>query len=639
MAVDALELRPRNAVALFDAAVRLCATTTGVWALTLPTGALIVASLFTLVEATRRHESLLVPVALFTAAWVLRAVSQGAACHYVEQQVLGTTAPSMRASVLAALKRAPGLVIASAVMVVINVTLWTFTLGIGFLFVGAHAAGYATAMRGQGSVLGLYATSARLLGPTRHIAPWIRVCGSSQLILGLNIHLITQLILSLGRGLFGFDVTFVERFTSVDNPTWVATVAAVTFALFEPVRAATSTLMLIDGRVRQEGLDLIAQVEQLPRRKKPRGVPLAIALALTFALPARAEEPERSRFGGTPDQPGPQRSGGLGQGDATIDSALLERAAKVTDQCSMRVDLKPLKREAVAADQQSALTRLIARVERRAYEDDDCDGAEADLREGLRLYAELQDQPTPIDARETAKQILARREFQTTPDPDKDPTLEDPEAPDEPGWLAKLFKALWDWLSKQRADERQRPIPVETSSSPAMPGANAVMIGTLVLVAAVLLFILIRSFRRKPGEQTDLDETGGLIQQPLDHDTMSALSKPPETWAGLADELAARGEYREAIRHLYLALLSRLHRDGVIDYDPTLSNWEYLFAFKGASALKAGFKELTRRFDFAWYGNLGVDGLAYAMFRKVAEPLLVPADNAHPERSRGGVRA
>ena len=167
-------------------------------------------------------------------------------------------------------------------------------------------------------------------------------------------------------------------------------------------------------------------------------------------------------------------------------------------------------------------------------------------------------------------------------------------------------------------------MPTEPSGSPAMAGANAVMIGALVLVAAVLLFILIRSFKRKKTEQTELDESGGLTQQPLDHDTMSALSKPPETWAGLADELAAKGEYREAIRHLYLALLSRLHRDGVIDYDPTLSNWEYLFAFKGALSLKAGFKELTRRFDFAWYGNLGVDSLAYAMFRKVAEPLLVP---------------
>ena len=63
----------------------------------------------------------------------------------------------------------------------------------------------------------------------------------------------------------------------------------------------------------------------------------------------------------------------------------------------------------------------------------------------------------------------------------------------------------------------------------------------------------------------------------------------------------------------------------MIDYDPTLSNWEYLFGFKGAGGLKAGFKDLTRRFDFAWYGNLGVDSLAYAMFREVAEPLLVPS--------------
>src|SRR4051794_4657744 len=123
MAVDALELRPRNAVALFDAAVRLCATTTGVWSITLPTGALLVATLFSLVEAVSRRQPLLVPVALWTAAWILRAIAQGAACHYVEQQVLGTAAPSVRASLLAALKRAPGLIVASAVMAVTNLAL------------------------------------------------------------------------------------------------------------------------------------------------------------------------------------------------------------------------------------------------------------------------------------------------------------------------------------------------------------------------------------------------------------------------------------------------------------------------------------------------------------------------------------
>ena len=47
------------------------------------------------------------------------------------------------------------------------------------------------------------------------------------------------------------------------------------------------------------------------------------------------------------------------------------------------------------------------------------------------------------------------------------------------------------------------------------------------------------------------------------------------------NQLAARGEFREAIRHLYLALLARLHREGLITYEPTQSNWEHLRAFRG----------------------------------------------------------
>ena len=66
---------------------------------------------------------------------------------------------------------------------------------------------------------------------------------------------------------------------------------------------------------------------------------------------------------------------------------------------------------------------------------------------------------------------------------------------------------------------------------------------------------------------------------------MSALARAPESWAGLADVLAREGKFREAIRHLYLATLSRLHRDGAIDYDPAKSNWDYFRGFKGKGAL------------------------------------------------------
>lgn len=540
MAVDALELRPRNAVALFDAAIRLCATTTGVWALTLPVGALLVAALFQLAETIRLGAPLAAPVALWTFAWVLRALSQGAACHYVEQQVLGTGAPSVVASLKAALKRAPALVIASAWLAALNGILWVFTVGIGFLFVGAHGAGYAVTMRGQGSVLGLYGTCSKLLGPTRHVAPWVRVCGLSQLILWANLFLMTWFFLETVRGLFGFDVTFIERFTSLDNPTWCAALAGLTFALFEPLRAATATLMLIDGRVRQEGLDLIAQVEQLPRRTKLKVASPLLCLALCLALPASAE---------------------------------------------------------------STLTPSAAEPEA---------------------------QPAPFDAQAKARSILERPEFQMGPT--KKSAASEKQKEEEPGWLARLFKALQKWLDrlfKDNGDSHRRLEPPDSSA--AMPGANAVMIVALLLVASVLVFILVRSIKRPPSAH--LDESGGLVEESLEGDPMSALSKPPETWAGLADQLAARGEYREAIRHLYLALLARLHRDGVIDYEPTWSNWEYLFSFKGASTLKAAFKELTRRFDFAWYGNLGVDALAYSTFRQVCAPLLAQPSEGAPSHA------
>jgi hypothetical protein len=88
--------------------------------------------------------------------------------------------------------------------------------------------------------------------------------------------------------------------------------------------------------------------------------------------------------------------------------------------------------------------------------------------------------------------------------------------------------------------------------------------------------------------------------------------------------MAARGNYREAVRCLYLALLSRLHRDGAITYDVTLSNWDYLRHFKGQREWLPPFRELTRRFDFAWYGNVPVGVEGYQDFRLLTEPMLNP---------------
>src|SRR4051794_14597829 len=89
MAVSALELRPRGAVAILDAALRVCVRASGVWALTLPGGALVTAALLHLTDAVSRRHSLTLPALGFTLAWLARGLFQGAACHHVQELLLG----------------------------------------------------------------------------------------------------------------------------------------------------------------------------------------------------------------------------------------------------------------------------------------------------------------------------------------------------------------------------------------------------------------------------------------------------------------------------------------------------------------------------------------------------------------------
>lgn len=608
MAVDALELRPRTTVALFDAAIRVCATSSGVWALTLPAGAALTAALFEVAEAVQRHQDLGLPVALFTLAWCFRALSQGAATWYVEQQVLAPQEPSARAAYLAALKRAPSLIITAAFTAVLNAVLLVFTLGFGFLFVGAHTVAYAATMRGQGSALGVYGTSARLLGPARQTAAFVRLAGFTQLLVALNLATGVSAGLSLGQSLLGLDLTFAQRFTSLDNGVWLATLAVVTFSLFEPLRAATAALLLIDGRVRQEGLDLLASVEQLPARRKPKpaaAAPVVAALALLL-LPS-------------PVQAAP--------------TELRERVERVARLCRARVERQRLEDlDRLGERDRGALERFVARVERRAYDGEDCDGASADLREGLQQLGEARaaaGSPDSAASRAAAKAILARPEFQVIPEQAEAP--EQPKEEEAPGWFRKAWDDLWEavfkWLrqSDRPRDQEQPDLP--DLGGPGL-GVDFVIVLAAIVLAAVLVFILLRWREKRAAPGGEAAAGDGVTQTPLTQDPMSALSRPPESWAGLADELAARGELREAIRHLYLALLARLHREGAIDYDPARSNWDYLQGFKGPLDVLGRFRELTRRFDFAWYGNLEVNPAAYAAFRDTAQPMLAPAAGA-----------
>ncbi|RKH41067.1 DUF4129 domain-containing protein [Corallococcus sp. AB050B] len=622
MAVSALELRPRGPVALMDAALRLCARDAGVWALTLPGGAAVVAALLHLWDAVDHGRSPTLPALYVTLAWFLRGVGQGAACHYVQEVLLGAKAePSVRQSLRAALGRLPSLFIAVAYLAIFNVVTLTFSLGIALVLLAGQSVGYAATMQGRGSPLKLYGTGSRLLGPSRGTALVVRWLMGVQVLVFFNLHVGLNFLLYLGRQLVGIDLTFAERFASLDNPPWLVFLVATTFALFEPLRAATATLLLVDGRVRQEGLDLLAAVQQLPERSTQRGslaskgvaAALMLVTGLLVAAPATVEAEPVDR------------------------KAVRARLVKVATECELPELVEgPALKDFDALDAREAikLERFVRRLEQQAFDDEDCESAGVTLEEGLTQVTATAEAQARADARaatDRARAILARPEFQERPEKAPAEPKEEEVPPPESSWWRRFIDKLGAWLrdffKRHNPEPRSRDTALPVSGGAA---ANALVVMLVALTLAVLGVVVVSILKRKRADTGPALEVSTVDAAALAGSANHALSRPPEGWAHLADALAAKGEYREAVRNLYLALLSRLHRDGAIHYDETLSNWDYLRAFRGRPEVKAPFRELTRRFDFAWYGNVPVGADGYTEFRAITAPLLAapPAQEA-----------
>lgn len=111
--------------------------------------------------------------------------------------------------------------------------------------------------------------------------------------------------------------------------------------------------------------------------------------------------------------------------------------------------------------------------------------------------------------------------------------------------------------------------------------------------------------------------------------TQGAQLAPAEgadpTTSTAARELAASseelGDYRRAIRYLYLASLLLLDERGLIRYDPALTNREHLRQLRDKPEVLAHLRPVVNTFDRVWYGFAPVDATLYDQFRSEVEAL------------------
>ncbi len=206
------------------------------------------------------------------------------------------------------------------------------------------------------------------------------------------------------------------------------------------------------------------------------------------------------------------------------------------------------------------------------------------------LRSSLQSAPAAADAAAvaaSARAVLAGPEFASDPPPP--PSLADRIA----AWLDKVFH------------------PRRPTRTPTGPNINPrVVEGILIAIAlgafAILVAVLAQALGRRDARVRPLalDEEEAVLMEARDNDSLLAL----------AEQQAKSGDYRRAFRLVYLASLVALDTDGVLRFDRSKTNWEYLRALRasGRGDVYTALSPLTREFDQVWYGFAPTDSSQYA---------------------------
>jgi hypothetical protein len=148
-------------------------------------------------------------------------------------------------------------------------------------------------------------------------------------------------------------------------------------------------------------------------------------------------------------------------------------------------------------------------------------------------------------------------------------------------WFGRLVERFNKWLGSLFGEG---PIELSVDLS-LLPLIAALLMAVILLVVARTLFADFVREARAPAEEGGGDE---LLSSRSAFDKAQALSRG--------------GDFRSAVRYLYLSSLLVLDERGLLRYDRTKTNREYLRSISHAPALAGQLREVVEVFDEVWYG-------------------------------------
>ncbi|NWG05716.1 MAG: DUF4129 domain-containing protein [Chloroflexi bacterium] len=191
---------------------------------------------------------------------------------------------------------------------------------------------------------------------------------------------------------------------------------------------------------------------------------------------------------------------------------------------------------------------------------------------------------------EPLREILERPEFQ----------WQEAQPAQNPAWIQRILDAIAEFMNRL-----------------AYGVQNGVYYGRVPLIlAAVLLFLLslyfiTRNLSRSLVREAELAAENG------DEDAVLTSKGAMQR----AQTLSGQGDYRNAVRYLYLSSLLILDEHGVLRYDRSRTNREYLRSVSSKPELAKPLGDVIDVFDRVWYGFEAVDDEAYRSYVKHVDEL------------------
>ena len=153
-----------------------------------------------------------------------------------------------------------------------------------------------------------------------------------------------------------------------------------------------------------------------------------------------------------------------------------------------------------------------------------------------------------------------------------------------------------------------------------------IITGLLLAVLAIAGVLWFRQRERPIRKAPGVPVQAQAAPPPAPHE------QPPATLFRQAEELARAGRFKDAMRSLYHAVLSLLHRQQLLRYETTRTNGEYIRQVRLAPSappeLHEEFGRLTALFDFLWYGDQTCAVADYSHCRELAEKIRNEVDSA-----------